>query len=219
MYNPKYFKVMSILFEWYESPVAPHQEGKKPTLHPRIILNGKSSTQDIANIIQARSTVHPADIAAVLASLSEVIGEEIGRGARVHLNGIGSFYPTLTTTEEINEETKQPTKKVILKTIEFQPDKELKNAVKIYGFEHTKYASHSAKLTDTEIDAKLEEYFRTHDVLQRRNFEELCNLNRTTAGVRLHQLREAGKLKNIGLSRHPIYVPMPGFYGKESVEE
>ena len=35
---------MAILFDWYENPKSPEQQGEENTLHPRLRLNGKVST-------------------------------------------------------------------------------------------------------------------------------------------------------------------------------
>ncbi len=32
---------MAILFDWYENPKSPEQQGEENTLHPRLRLNGK----------------------------------------------------------------------------------------------------------------------------------------------------------------------------------
>ena len=38
---------MAILFDWYENPKSPEQQGEENTLHPRLRLNGKVSTAQL----------------------------------------------------------------------------------------------------------------------------------------------------------------------------
>ncbi|WP_455592309.1 HU family DNA-binding protein [Bacteroides sp.] len=206
---------MAILFEWYENPVAPDESAEK-RFHARIIYNGRVNTKEIQSRIQARCTVTGTDVTAVLDALSHVMGEELGEGRQVHLDGIGYFYPTLTCTEKIEANTPQRNRKVELKGIKFRADKTLKTAVGHVKLEHSKYARHSQKLSDEEIDKCLEQYFGEHQVLTRRGFQTLCGMTRSTAAGRLRKLREAGKLDNIGMRTQPIYVPMPGCYGRAS---
>lgn len=91
---------MAILFDWYENPVSPDQP-KKKRFHPRIAYNGQVDTDEMRSKIQSRCTLNEVDVTAVLDALSQVMGEELGEGRQVHLDGIGYFYPTLTATEEI----------------------------------------------------------------------------------------------------------------------
>lgn len=204
---------MAILFEWYENPVAPDKPAKK-RFHARIIYNGKVSTKELRAKIQQRCTLTETDVTAVLDALSHVMGEELGEGRQVHLDGIGYFRPTLTCTEEIAANTPRRNTKVVLKGIRFRSDKLLKTSVGNVKVMQSKYANHSSKLTDADMDKRLTEYFADHQVMTRRNFEFLCRMTRSTAVNQLRKLREAGKLDNIGLRTQPIYTPMPGYYGR-----
>lgn len=208
---------MAILFEWYENPVAPDKPTEK-RFHARIIYNGRVNTKEIQEKIQRRCTLTETDVTAVLDALSHVMGEELCEGKQVHLDGIGYFYPTLTCTEEIKANTPRRNRKVELKTIRFRSDRKLKTAIGNVRVEHSKYANHSKILSDAEIDKCLEQYFRENQVLTRRSFQILCGMTRSTAAGRLRKLREAGKLDNIGMKTQPIYVPMPGYYGKPCEE-
>ena len=192
--------------------MAPHQP-KKKRFHARIILNGKVETRDLKSIIQKRSSLSEADVSAVLEALSDVMGDELREGRQVHLDGIGYFYPSLECTEEIKSDTPRRNEKVRLKAIQFRSDQQLKDSIGPVKLQHSKYSRHSSSLSEVEIDIRLKEYFSTHQVLTRRDFQGLCHLTRTTAADRLRKLREDGKLKNIGLRTQPIYVPMPGYYG------
>jgi predicted histone-like DNA-binding protein len=70
------------------------KDGKVQTLwYPRSVLVGSPITTDqMAKRIAQQSTVAPADVKAVLSSLSGVMGEYMALGRSVKLDGIGSFY-------------------------------------------------------------------------------------------------------------------------------
>ena len=72
---------------------------------------------------------------------------------------------------------------------------------------------HSSKLSEVEIDMLLKEYFSTHQMMQRRDFQSLCGMVRSTAMIHIRRICQEGKLQNLGLRNQPIYVPVPGFYG------
>ena len=190
---------MAILFDWYENPVSPDQP-KKKRFHPRIAYNGQVDTDEMRSKIQSRCTLNEVDVTAVLDALS-------------HLDGIGYFYPTLTATEEIAADTPRRNMKIKLKAIRFRSDQKLKNSIGLIKVKQLKKNFHSSKLSEVEIDMLLKEYFSTHQMMQRRDFQSLCGMVRSTAMIHIRRICQEGKLQNLGLRNQPIYVPVPGFYG------
>ena len=188
---------MAILFDWYENPVSPDQP-KKKRFHPRIAYNGQVDTDEMRSKIQSRCTLNEVDVTAVLDALSQVIGY---------------FSPTLTATEEIAADTPRRNMKIKLKAIRFRSDQKLKNSIGLIKVKQLKKNFHSSKLSEVEIDMLLKEYFSTHQMMQRRDFQSLCGMVRSTAMIHIRRICQEGKLQNLGLRNQPIYVPVPGFYG------
>lgn len=181
-------------------------------MHPRLRLNGKVTTDQLRKRIQKYCTLTETDVVAVLDALSHIMGEELAEGKQVHLDGIGFFRPNLVSTEPVTWETKRKTAKVRLKGVVFRPDQVLMDEVGKVEVKRTRFPFHSEKLTEGEIDALLAEFFATHDFMQRRDFQHLCSLSQTTANRHLRRLCGAGKLKNVGLPKLPVYKPGEGWY-------
>ena len=99
------------------------------------------------------------------------------------------------------------------KTVRFRLDSNLKGYFVGVRASQSKYVRHSEKVSEVEIDMLLKEYFSEHQMMTRRDFQEVCGLARTTAKMHLVRLRGEGKLVNIGLRNQPMYVPAPGYYG------
>lgn len=203
---------MAIHFDWYENPTSANQP-KKKRYHARIVNNRSIDTSEVRSMIQARCTVTETDVTAVLDALSHVLGENLADGKQIHLDGIGYFHPTLTCTEEIAADTPRRNTKVRLKGIQFRSDQVLKRAIGPVTFKRIKQNKHSDRVSEVEIDIRLKEYFSKHQMLQRRDFERLCSMLRSTAMTHIRRLCKEGKLNNIGLHNQPIYVPIPGYYG------
>lgn len=209
---------MAINFDWYTNPPrrADGEAWKEAQLHPRIHYNGSVSTRDLCEEISYRCTLIAADVTACLSALSEVMGGRLAEGQKIHLDGIGYFYPTLTTTEPVVSSTKHKTSKVKLKGIEFQPDKELKRSVVREG------------RADERSCAGREPYQRADTQPPRR-------ILRRASGAAPHRLplshRHASKhlpplsapfarggvLTNIGSSTQPLYV-RGGERGKQRIK-
>ena len=79
-------------------------------------------------------------------------------GWRVHIDGIGYFDVSLTAPETRNpKDTKASSVK--FKNVNFRADKELRYRVAELKAERSKAGSHSAHLSEIEIDMKLTEFY------------------------------------------------------------
>ena len=85
---------MAAKYDFYKTPVS-KDSTKRPRFHARIVSSGTIDTDDLAKRIHGRCTVTPADVAAVLISLSEVTAEYLREGKRVHIDGLGYLQVTL----------------------------------------------------------------------------------------------------------------------------
>lgn len=201
---------MAILFDWYELPEPKDKQREEKVLHPRIRLNGSTTTGDLRRRIQQRCSLTETDVSAVLDALSDMMGEDLSEGRQVHLDGIGYFCPVLTTTEPVTASTKRKTTKIKLKGIKFRSDQTLKNNIGAIKAKPLKLNEHSSKLSDEEIDRRLARYFSAQQFMTRSDFQSLCGMMRSTAQLHLRRLRDEGKLENVGKLTQPIYVLKAG---------
>lgn len=204
---------MAITFDWYENPGTNQVEEKDRNLHPRLVMNGTLTFKQLCDELQLRSSLSIGDVLSVIDGLSTVMGESLADGRRVHIEGVGYFVPTLEATEKVTASTAHKHSKVRLKGISFRPDKKLNRRLVEVKVKQSALKSHSAKLSDDEIDRRLEAYFAEHDVMIRLDFQQLCTFTRSWAIAHLRRLQDEGKLKNVGRPRQPIYRPQPGYYG------
>lgn len=115
---------MAAKYDFYKTPVS-KDSTKRPRFHARIVSSGTIDTDDLAKRIHGRCTVTPADVAAVLISLSEVTAEYLREGKRVHIDGLGYLQvtlqcPAVQSTHEIRAES------IRFKSVAFRPEVELK---------------------------------------------------------------------------------------------
>ena len=55
---------MAILFDWYELPEPKDKQREEKILHPRIRLNGSTTTDELRRRIQERSSLTETDVSA-----------------------------------------------------------------------------------------------------------------------------------------------------------
>lgn len=205
---------MAILFDWYENPDSYDKSPEEKTLHPRLRLNGSTSTDNLRRDIQARCSLTETDVSAVLDALSHAVGRELAEGRQVHLDGIGYFRISLTTTEAVLPSTKRKLTKVKMGGVKFRADQKLRNQIGAIKAKALNANEHSSKLTNEQVDQCLVHYFSTHNFMTRSDFQRICGMMRSTAMRHIRRLRDEGKLKNEGTLLHPIYVPGEGYYTK-----
>lgn len=198
---------MAILFDWYENPKPTDKQDEEQTLHPRIRLNGSTTTTELKRYIQEACSLTDTDVVAVLDALSHYLGRELSEGRRVHLDGIGYFYPTLTCTDKVTADTKRKSTYVELKDVNFRMDKDLRSEIGVIRVKPLKQRDLSRrKLTAEEIDKRVVKFLETHDFITRSDLQSLCGMTRTTASRHILRLCNEGKLENKGLQRQPVYV-------------
>ena len=197
---------MAILFDWYENPKTKDKQGEELTLHPRIKLNGSTTTDELRRHIQEYCSLTETDVLAVLDALSHFVGRELGEGRQVHLDGIGYFVATLTCTEPVTLETKRKSTKVKLKNITFRPDKALRSEIGVLKVKPLKLRNLMKKrLTDDEVKQKVVNYLRKNEFITRSVVQSICGMTRTTATRQIRRLCEENVLVNKGLQKQPIY--------------
>ena len=92
------------------------------------------SDSELVKVIAEISTVSRIDWAAVMAAMSEAIVKVLGNGNRVHLNGIGTFSPSVTGEVYKDKSGRDRARNLQVTGVNFLPDKEIKNGLKHADF-------------------------------------------------------------------------------------
>jgi len=194
---------MTVLFDFYESPPKEGEEDKL-RVHARPVLTRTVTTETLATLIQEKSSLTESDILAALASLSRIMGDVLRRGERVHLKGVGYFSVSLKC-EDIQTRKDMRADKVSIKSIQFRADKQLKSDV-LWAKAQRSKQGHSKGMSNEEVDRKMTEHFRQHQVMVRSDLQQACQMKLGTALRHIRRLLEEKKIKNIGSRQQPIYV-------------
>lgn len=88
---------------------------------PTIVQNGTLTLSEVASRIAKRSTMHAADIKAVLSALEQTVGDALTSGHSVRLGDLGSFRITCTTTHGEDAPELVTTKQVERLRVRFTP--------------------------------------------------------------------------------------------------
>ena len=64
---------MAILFDWYELPEPKDKQREEKILHPRIRLNGSTTTDELRRRIQERSSLTETDVSELFLHVQGVL--------------------------------------------------------------------------------------------------------------------------------------------------
>lgn len=198
---------MGAPYDFFRTPQPKNKD--KVRYHARVVVRDTIETKDIARKIASRSTIKEGDVMGTLIELAKILTDELPEGRSIHVDGVGSFRisaqsPSVHSVKEIRAESIQ------YKGIVFTPEKTLTRQLRATRFEKVPYSRRSVDLSDTEIDAKLTDYFTDHDYITTAQMRALCGLSYMTALRRLQARVEEGRLTHPGHRRAPFYYPVPG---------
>jgi len=195
---------MAILFDFYEGPP---QEGDKEgiNVYARPVFSHTIDLEMIAAIIHERSSLTVGDVYSTLISLGKVLSESLCDGKRVYLDGIGHFSVTLRC-KDIKTKKDMRANNVSVKSIDFRADKYLKSDLMQARVRRSPLRSHSARLTNEEVDRRVVKYLEENQVMTRKNFQGICQMKQGLAFKHIHRLLAEGKMRNAGTKANPIYM-------------
>lgn len=198
--------IMAILYDWYKTPQPQASQGEDVKVHPRIHFNGSVDTRQISEMIQQSCSLTKADVAAALAALSEIMGRELADGKLVHLCGLGYFYPTLTTTQPVRAADKGKGSKVVLKSIRFVADKQLKTEVGGVQAKCWNCNPNTETAKAVDVNSFVARHFEGSQYILRRDLQQMLGMSRTTACRHIKRLLAEGGLRRAGNPRQGVYV-------------
>lgn len=199
---------MAIKIEWQIKPPSKSEDrGKeKPQMFPRITDSEVVDVERLAETITKRGGLTKGTVVDVLSDLPNVMAELLSEGKTVEIPMLGSFNLSIGTDAQIHPDSKRRMRSVEVRGVKFQPDKELMKAIGKPTFQWQAGTGFAIAQTSTQLIPLLEDYFKTHESITRKEFEQTFGLKRTTAYIRLKELVDRGVMKAIGSGRDTVYM-------------
>lgn len=199
---------MAIDIEWQMLPKQSNESVNKPLLYPRIIKNGTVDLQTLCEKIAKHSSYTKGTIKGIIDDMVDIIAELLSKGETISLEEFGTFRLSIGTNANITPDIPYNKRNVIIRGINFQPDKALMEAIGTPKFQTCPRNASATAMSQDQLRHALLEYFKTHDHITRSQFENLYKLKRTTAYVRLKAFVDSGFLIKIGSNRDTKYKSM-----------
>lgn len=194
----------------------PHKDGK-PVLYPRMVLDGKISSERIAEELADGTTFNAGEVNGLLMALADKMAWHMGHGYSVKLEGIGTFTPSLGIRKEKEREeaspdaTRRNARSIEVAGVNFLPEKEfvdstdqccdLERASKSFRRSSDRYTPEQR----LEIAKK---YVEENPYLTVRNYISMTGLRRTAATeeLRAWASQPDSGIDIAGFGSHRVYV-------------
>lgn len=201
---------MSALYDFFLTPQP--KDSNKKRYHARLVVRDTMTLEDIAGIIESRSSLRKGDVIGSFIEFANVFKDELSNGNSIHIEGVGSFR-IKAESPEVRSPKEMRAEHIRCAGVVFTPEKELLRKLKATTFEKVRETRRSQELSDIEIDGKLAEFFKDRDYITTRQLCALCGLRKATALRRLQKRVEEGRMTHPGYLRSPFYFPVPGWFG------
>ncbi|WP_456097498.1 HU family DNA-binding protein [Porphyromonas sp.] len=196
----------------YTMRQVPQGLGKHPSQHPRLISEGRLSTEDLSERMAEGCTFSRAEIEGVLQLLGEELAKRLADGYIVHIDGVGSFRPKLGYRKDValpeGEETAiRNATSLELADVRFHADRRLvqrtRRACRLQRAPHRSY-TRPREGRERRL-SQLLSYLRTHHILTRSEYVKLTGLSPTAATAELKSFVTAGHIVRKGIASHSTY--------------
>ena len=195
---------MAINIEWQVKPPGKHDS--KPQMFPRITDSEIVNEQQLAELVASHGTLSRGNVKTALNDLAEVMAGLLKEGKTISIPSLGSFKLSIGTDSEIPPDSDRRMQSIIVRGVNFQPDQELLDAIGKPTFLWKPTTGVAIAPTLEQIIPQLLIYFNAHDSITRDEFERIFGLKRTTAYMRLKELKEMGVIQTVGNGRERKYV-------------
>ena len=195
---------MAINIEWQVKP--PSKNEDKPLMFPRITDSKIVNEQQLAELVASHGTLSRGNVKTALNDLAEVMAGLLKEGKTISIPSLGSFKLSIGTDSEIPPDSDRRMQSIIVRGVNFQPDQELLDAIGKPTFLWKPTTGVAIAPTLEQIIPQLLTYFNAHDSITRDEFERIFGLKRTTAYMRLKELKEMGVIQTVGNGRERKYL-------------
>ncbi len=195
---------------FYEIHSLRNQRGEGKEKEYVVLRNGRPmSDEEMESSIEASCTLTKADVRGLWAAFRELALEELSKGHRVHLPGIGWLSLSVGLDKRAREKDyKIKGSDIRLRGIHFLPEHKLREEVsRSVSFKRSAYSTESVGYETEQLWARLEEWFSRQGAINCSTMEKEFGLSRYKATKWLRLFVGQGRLRKAGTNRNHVYLP------------
>lgn len=197
---------MAIKIEWQSLPQREGAEGQR--MFPRLTDNGSLSLEEICKKVAPGSSYDRATLKAAFTILSDAMAEYLAEGKTIELGDTGILQLTVGTPQPVTTSTHHPDRQVQVTGVRFVPSDDFLQRIGQPQFHATNRVTSVTSPSLEELASQTLAYLAEHPFITRSKFEQIFQLKRSTANVRLNQLIRMGVIFAEGDNVHRVYKPV-----------
>ena len=118
---------MAINIEWQVNP--PSKNEDKPQMFPRITDSEIVNERQLAELMASLGSLSRGNAKSALGDMAEVMADLLREGKTINIPSLGSFKLSIGTDSEVHPDSDRRMQSIVVRGVNFQPDKELMDAI------------------------------------------------------------------------------------------
>lgn len=196
---------MAIQIDWQALPSPHGEKDEQVQLYPRLVDNEVVDFRKLCKKVSNHSSKTVGTVIGVISDTIDVMKTLLHEGKTIDLEDFGVFKLSIGTDNYVTPTTPNSKRKVVVRGVNFQPNKMLMDAINTPNFRTVPLNASPVVMSIEQLQRTLTKYFKTHDSITRSQVEKLCKMKRTTACARLSDLVKSGFLRKIGYNKETKY--------------
>ena len=192
---------MAINIEWQALPTPHEEKDKPPQLYPRLVDNEVVDFHKLCEKVSKHSSKSMGTVIGIVSDTIDVMKMMLHEGKTIDLDDFGVFKLSIGTDSYVIPSTPYHKRKVVVRGVNFQPNKVLMDAIDTPDFRTVPRNASPVVMPIEQMQYVLTDYFKTHDSITRSEVEKLCKMKRTTACDRLSELVKSEVLRKVGYNK------------------
>lgn len=185
-------------------------------MHARLVTRNRSDLAKLAHELSQRLRQSENVMLATLEEFVSLVGQRLGEGEHVQIDGLGGFQITLQCPEKIKNPEDVHGSSIKVKSVQYRPDVKLVKKLRAETKLRRSQAKRNENNTMELVLEAVREYFgdpsNTGKGISSRHLADALHITRQTASDRLHELVSMKFLVNVSPDvRHPIYLVGPRY--------
>ena len=195
---------MSIEYDFYKTNGA---LAKKQPYHVRVVEHSTVHSEELAQNIQAGTTLTVADIKGALSALTSEVASQLCMGHRVHLKGLGYFSLSIDGEVTTDKNSQLKLKNPRVRTIRFLPEEHLLQQFNDLSFTCQHHKGSASKTYDEQgLHNIVDSLLSQHSFFTSNDFFKTAHVTRSTGYRLLRQLKDEHYIENIGTPGQHIFT-------------
>lgn len=197
---------MTAKYQFFKTPRQENKPGEQAALHARIVESSTVRMDDLCERVSMRTTFQEGEVRGIAVTLIEEMVNAMKNGDKVEIDGLGTFYPTLSCPP-VSDPKEIRAESIHFSRVVFRGCQQLRKSMRTMHVERSAYSSRKA--TDCPGETRRQrilDYLEKEGQVQSSDCMRVNHCSRYMAQHDLKALYEEGRILRIGGPKVAMYI-------------